>query len=83
MTMKELNSKLLSLLRYVPCIIDEKQKIHRFLICLPLMFKEMIEYDNLEMVKEAMRKAFFCYDQNKNKRENIHNWKTKRHDKFD
>ena len=25
----------------------------------------------------------FCYDQNKNKRENIPNWKTKRRDNFD
>ena len=31
MSMKELSSKFLSLLRYVPYIIDEKQKIQQFL----------------------------------------------------
>ena len=45
-TMKKLCSKLLSLLRYVPDIIDEKPKIQRFLNFLPLMFKERIKYDN-------------------------------------
>ena len=30
MNMKELNSKFLSLLRYVPYIVDEKPKVQRF-----------------------------------------------------
>ena len=30
MNMKELNSKFLSLLRYVPYIVDEKMKVQRF-----------------------------------------------------
>jgi len=46
MAMKELCSKFMSLLRYVPYIIDEKPKIQRFLSCLPAIFKDMIEYDN-------------------------------------
>ena len=33
MNMKELNSKFLSLLRYVPYILDEKPKVQRFLSC--------------------------------------------------
>ena len=37
--MKELRSKFLSLLRYVPYIIDENPKIQRFLSCLPLVSK--------------------------------------------
>ena len=40
MSMKELSSKFLSLLRYVPYIIDEKPKIQRFLSCLPTSFKD-------------------------------------------
>ena len=75
--MKELSSKFLSLLRYVPYIIDENPKIHRFLSCLPLSFEDIIEYDNLKTLEEAMRKANFCYEQNKNKREGIPNWKVK------
>ena len=65
--MKELCTKFLSLLHYVPYIIDENQKIQCFLGCLPLMFKERIEYDNLKTLEEAMSKANLFYDQNKNK----------------
>ena len=46
MSMKELSSKFLSLLRYVPYIIDEKPNIQRFLSCLPTSFKNRIEFDN-------------------------------------
>ena len=35
MNMKELNSKFLSLLKYVPYIVGEKPKVQRFLIYLP------------------------------------------------
>ena len=59
MTMKELCSKFLILLLYVPYIIDEKPKIQWFLSCIPLMFKERIEYDNPKTLKEAMRKGKF------------------------
>ena len=68
MTMKELCSKFLSLLRYVPYIIDEKQKIQHFLSCFSIMFKERIEYENPKTLEEAIPKASLCYDQNKNKR---------------
>ena len=50
---------------------------------LSLMVKERIEYENPKSLEEAMRKKNFCYDTNKNKRENIPKWKTKRHDNFD
>ena len=76
--MKELSSRFLILLHYVPYIIDEKQKNQHFFSFLPLMFKERIEYDNPKNLEEAVRKTNFCYDQNKNKRERIHNWKNKR-----
>ena len=78
MTMKEICSKFRSLLRYVPYIIDEKPKLKHFLNCFHIMFKERIEYENMKTLEEAMRKINFCYDQNKNKRENVPNWKTKR-----
>ena len=35
------------------------------------------------MLEEAMRKEKLCYDQNKNKRENIPAWKNKRPNNFD
>ena len=59
MSMKELSSKCLSLLRYVPYIIDEKPKIQRFLNCLPTSFKDRIEFDNPKTLEEAMRKDDF------------------------
>ena len=46
MTMKDLNNKFLSLLRYVPYLVDEKPKVQRFLSCLPYHIKDRIEYDN-------------------------------------
>ena len=46
------------------------------------MFKEQIEYDNPKTLKEAMRKENLCYDQNKNKRESVPTWKTKKKDNF-
>ena len=52
--MKELNSKFLSLLCYVPYIVDEKRKVQRFLSCLPFHIKDIIEYDNPETLEEAM-----------------------------
>ena len=35
------------------------------------------------MLEEAMRKGNFCYDQNKNKRENVQTWKNKKKNNFD
>ena len=82
MSMKELSSKFLSLLRYVPYIIDEKPKIQWFLSCFPTRFKERIEFDNPKTIEEEMRKANFCYEHSK-KRENMPNWKNKRTSNFD
>ena len=81
--MKELCSMFLSLLRYVPHIIDDKTEIHRFLSCFPIMFKELIKYDNPKMIEEVARKENFSFDQNKNKRENIPAWKNKMPNNFD
>ena len=83
MTMKELCSKFLSLLRYIPYIINEKPKIQWFLSCFPIMFKQCIEYDNLKTLDESMRKENFCYDQNKNKRESTPAWKNQTPNNFD
>jgi len=78
MTMKELCSKFLSLLCYVPYLVDEIPKLQRFISCLPFTFKDRIEYDNPKMLEEAMRKANLCYEKSKNRRDNTPNWKTKR-----
>ena len=72
MSMKELNSKFLNLLHYVPYIVDENPKVQRFLSCLPFHIKDRIEYDNPKTLAEAMQKANFCYEHN-HKRENMPN----------
>ena len=54
MNMKELNSEFLSLLHYVPYIVDEKPKVKNFLSCLPFHIKYRIEYDNPKTLEEAM-----------------------------
>ena len=82
MNMKELNSKFLSLLRYVPYIVDEKPKVQWFLRCLPYHIKDRIEYDNLKTLEEAMRKENLCYEQNR-KKESMNNWKVKRNNNLE
>ena len=82
MNMKELNSKFLSLLRYVPYTVDEKPKVQWFLSYLHFHIKDIIEYDNPKTLEEAMRMANFCYEQNR-KRESMPNWKAKRSNNFE
>ena len=82
MNMKELNSKFLSLLRYVPYIVDEKPKVHRFLNCLSYHIKYRFKYDNPKTLEEAMRKVNFCYEHNR-KKESMANWKAKRNNNFE
>ena len=82
MSMKELSSKFISLLRYVPYIIDKNPKIQRFLICLPTRIKDCIEFDNPKTLEEEMRKDDFSYEHSK-KRETIPDWKNKRTRNFD
>ena len=74
MNMKELNCNFLSMLRYVPYLVDEKSKVQRFLSCLLYHIKYRIEYDNPKTLEEAMRKSNFCYEHNC-KKESIANYK--------
>ena len=83
LTMKELCSKFLNLLRYVPYLVDEKPKVLRFLSCLPPVYRDRIEYDNPRTLEEAMRKANFCFDQNKIKGEVVPSWKAKKNNNYD
>ena len=45
--------------------------------CLPYYIKDRIEYDNPKTLEKAMRKANFCFEQDK-KKEGIANWKAKK-----
>ena len=57
LTMEEYANKLLELLRYVRYIKDDKVKIQHFLSGLPQAYKDIIEFDELRTLEEAIRKA--------------------------
>ena len=80
--MKEINNKVLSLLRYIPYIVDEKPKVQQFLSFLFFHIKHRIKYDNPKTLEEAMRKAHFCYEQS-HKKESMSNWKAKRSNNYE
>jgi hypothetical protein len=46
MSMEDLITKFMELLRFVPYIKYEKVKVQRFLRCLPQLYKDIIEFDN-------------------------------------
>ena len=83
MTMEEYANKFLELLRYVRYIRDNKVKIQRFLSGLPQAWKERIEFDELRTIEEAIKKAKYCYDQNKGTLDIHKAWKDKKKEKFD
>ena len=59
MNMKELNSKFLSLHRYVPYIVDEKPKVQWFLSYLHFHIKNRIEYENPKNFRRSNVKGKF------------------------
>ena len=80
--MNDLCSKVLSLLRYVPYIAEEKPKVQRFLSYLLAIYKDRIKYDDPKNLEEAMRKAKVCYEKNKNRTEHTSSWKGKITDNY-
>ena len=81
--MEEYANKFLELLRYVRHIKDDKVKIQHFLSGLSQSYKDRIEFDEPRTLKEAIRKAKYCYDQNKSKHDLHKAWKDKRNEKSD
>ena len=75
MSMHDLCTKFLSLLRYVPYLNEEKPKIQRFLSSLPNFYKDKLEFDEPKTLYEAMRKDKLTCDQSKSKNENPFNFK--------
>ena len=83
LSMEEYANKFLDLLRYVRYIRDDKVKIQRFLSGLPQSYKDRIAFDEPITLEEAIRKAKYCYDENKRKPDIHKAWKDKRNEKFD
>eukprot|EP00253_Pinus_taeda_P010551 PITA_10551 len=65
--MDEFITRFTSLLRYVPYIREEKEKVQRFVSSLPPYIRERIEFDNPKSMDEVIRKARICYQQSKKK----------------
>ena len=81
--MEEYANKFLELLRYVKYIQDDKVKNRHFLSGIPTAYKDRIEFDEPRTLEEAIRKAKYCYDQNKSKPGFHKAWKDKKNEKFD
>lgn len=62
MTDEEYTNIFLKLLRYVPYIKDEKEKIQSFINEFPLLFKYHIEFYEPQSLEEAIRKLKHCYE---------------------
>jgi len=60
LTIDEFITRFTLLLHYVPYIREEKAKVQRFVISLPLNMWERIEFDNLTTMDEAIRKSRIC-----------------------
>ena len=74
LTIDEFVTNFTNLLRYVPYIREEKEKVQRFLNFFPVVYKEKIEFDNPKTMDEAVRKARLCYQQFKGKNEHGKSW---------
>ena len=81
--MEEHANKFLDLLRYVRYIRDGKVKIQHFLSGLPQSCKDNIEFDEPRTLEEVIRKAKYCYNQNKSKPNSHKACKDKKNEKFD
>ena len=55
------------LLRYVKYIKDGKVKIQCFLSGIPWSYKYIIEFNEPQTLNETIKKAKYCYDQNKSR----------------
>ena len=58
-------------------------KIQHFLSGLPRSYKCRIEVDEPQTLEEVIRKAKYCYDQNKGKPDHHRDWKEKKNEKFE
>jgi hypothetical protein len=54
-------------MRYVPYIRDGNVNMQRFISGLSQSFWDKIEFDELNTLKDTIRKARYCYEQIKNK----------------
>ena len=59
--MDEFVTKFVNLQCYVHYLKEEKAKVYRFISCLPLAYKEKIEFQMPKNMNEEIKKDKFCY----------------------
>jgi hypothetical protein len=48
---------------YVPYLIEEKEKVQRFMSCLPQAYKDKIKFLNSKTRDEVIRNVKLCFTQ--------------------
>jgi hypothetical protein len=77
LTIEEYVNKFLDLLRYVPYIKVEKEKVQRFISGLPKDYQNRIEFDEPKTPEDTIRKARYCYEHLGHRTEPHEGWKPK------
>jgi hypothetical protein len=62
-TIEEYVSRFLELLRYIPYIKVEKEKVQRFINGIPKDYQNRIEFDESKTLEDTIQKAGYCYEQ--------------------
>jgi hypothetical protein len=62
LTIDEYVNKFFDLLRYVPYIKAEKEKVQRFISGLPKDYRKRIEFDEPKTLEDTIRKANYCHE---------------------
>jgi len=65
MNNEEYTSKILDLLRYIPCLKEEKPKIQRFIVGLSVTLKDKINIDKPRSLEETIKNLKCGYEQSK------------------
>ena len=63
MTIKDFVTKFVNLMRYVPYLREEKEKVHQFMRCLPQSYKDKFQFLNANTMDEIIRHTNLCYSE--------------------
>ena len=81
--MEEFITKFVNLQHYVPYLKDETEKVYQIINCLPLVYKDKIEFGMPKNIDEVIRKAKLCYLLFKQISELSKTWQNKKNEKWD
>jgi hypothetical protein len=75
LTIEEYVNRFLNLLRYVPYIKAENEKVQRFISGLPKDYRNKIEFDEPKTLEDTIRKETYCQEQYGCRAEPREDWK--------